>query len=316
MTTKSQDEIQEEAQTLGAFLREQREQKGASLVDVTKSTKISIPVLKAIEEDDYERMPAVAFCRGFYSLYAIFLELDADDILKRFNTGRGLDEKSPADQVRPPLRKSQTSSNYAEPSSISPAAGKTIFTTVIIAGIIGCCWYFSWNPIDYLNNKLMPTSQRSDSQELTAAQLPETVYVEENIDEAVVAPLPVPAMDETVEIDVPSEQAPITTDSEGTTEEVTLVQATSAVEASTVAPYNLDIAFYNNGVLKVTLDEGFVLEKHFTAGKTLQWQVEKSILLDMPETMRGSLRLNGIEIPLPASEDGRRRLSLPEDLLD
>jgi len=42
----------------------------------------------------------------------------------------------------------------------------------------------------------------------------------------------------------------------------------------------------------------------------------EKIILDMPETLSGTLSLNGIEIPLPVAENGRRLLSLPEDLLD
>ena len=83
-----------------------------------------------------------------------------------------------------------------------------------------------------------------------------------------------------------------------------------------VTLYNLQVTFQNSGTLKVTMDDGFVLDKHFSAGETLQWEVTKKILLDMPETARGKLSLNGIEIPLPAAENGRRKLSLPEDLLD
>jgi len=93
-------------------------------------------------------------------------------------------------------------------------------------------------------------------------------------------------------------------------------QADMQVDQLAVGPYSLEIDFYTDGILKVTLDDGFVLDKHFTAGKTLKWQVKKKIIIDMPETIQGILRLNGIKIPLPKAENGRRRLLLPEDLLD
>ena len=91
---------------------------------------------------------------------------------------------------------------------------------------------------------------------------------------------------------------------------------TQAQKAPAVTLYNLQVTFQNSGTLKVTKDDGFVLDKHFSAGETLHWEVTKNIILDMPETVKGKLNLNGIEIPLPAAENGRRKLSLPEDLLD
>ena len=91
---------------------------------------------------------------------------------------------------------------------------------------------------------------------------------------------------------------------------------TTADETLAVAPYQLQMNFNNSGVLRVTLDDGFVLDKQFSAGTSMQWKVEKKIILDMPELLSATLTLNGIEIPLPEAENGRRLLSLPEDLLD
>jgi len=276
MTSLSHEGTQEEVQKLGAFLHTIREQKGASIEDVAKSTKISTPVLIAIEEDNYERLPAAAFCRGFYSLYADFLELDAKDILERLSQSKGLVERSSKQESQPPLRKSHSFSNYAEPSAISPATGKSVFFITCLAAIIGICWYFNWNPVDFIANQLNPQKQ-------TLVQQAEPQAV---------STLP------------------------GATETSEQTQEGIQEEPATMAPYNLEIDFYTDGILKVTLDDGFVLDKHFTAGKTLQWEVKKKIILDMPELIQGNLRLNGIKIPLPEAENGRRRLSLPEDLLN
>jgi cytoskeletal protein RodZ len=280
----SNENTSEEMQTLGTFLRSHREQKGVSIEDVCESTKISKPMLIAMEEDNYERLPAAAFSRGFYSLYAEFLELDAKNILERLNQTKGHIQKTSKKLPAPPILKSQGQINYAESPFFSPAAGKSIISIVCLAAIIGICWYFNWNPVDYISNKLIPQTQDiTQSQETTET---EEIAVEETVTET---------------------KTPITTGQS---------QADTQVGVLTVGPYNLEIDFYTDGILKVTLDDGFVLDKHFTAGKTLQWQVKKKIILDMPETIQGIFRLNGIKIPLPKAENGRRRLSLPEDLLD
>ncbi|RUM42415.1 MAG: hypothetical protein DSY80_07190, partial [Desulfocapsa sp.] len=90
----------------------------------------------------------------------------------------------------------------------------------------------------------------------------------------------------------------------------------SLSEEAVPAPYHLDILFHTNGILTVTLDNGFFIDKEFKNGQTLQWDVQQSILLDMPETVDATIHMNDIEIPLPETENGRRILSLPEDLLN
>jgi cytoskeleton protein RodZ len=294
----SQEDTQEEIQTLGAFLREHREQKGASLADVSEETKISLPVLTAIEEDNYEHMPAVAFCRGFYSIYANYLELDAEKILEQYSQNVAQGGKSPKRVVRPPVRKSQSFSSYAEPSSISPAAGKSVFLMLCIIAIVGVCFYFNWNPLDYLNDKLAPPSSTPIQQEQNPneSQLHDALNTED-------AAIP------------QEEKSPSEMSSSSLNSATDQAQSTPKGQV-TIAPYNLEIDFHNDGALKLTLDDGFILDKQFTAGTSQQYQVKKKIILDMPKTIEGKLRLNGIDIPLPKVVNGRRRLSLPEDLLD
>jgi cytoskeleton protein RodZ len=321
----SHEDTQEEIQSLGAFLREHREQKGASLTEACEATKISLPVLKAIEEDAYERMPAEAFCRGFYSLYASFLELDPKIILEQYEASKETVQKSSKKPAKPPVKKSRSCTNYAEPSSISPATSLTIFTVACLITVAGICWYFNWNPVDYINTKLMLPQPSMEQEQTQAAQ------------QTPAAPLPDPAAIEagsqghgTESFNENEATAGITNKEEAgsleplppmllseTNDKVIEELPEKAQTASpAVAPYHLEIYFSSNGTLKVTLDDGFVLDKHFSAGETLQWEVEKKIILDMPETISGTLRLNEIEIPLPEAENGRRMLSLPEDLLD
>jgi len=139
----SQKDTQEVEQTLGNFLREKRKQKGLSLADANDATKISLPILQAMEEDEYDHMPADAFCRGFYSMYARFLELDPQAILEQYLANRGIHPKTPKNTARPPVKKSQQFTNYAESSAVSPATSMTIFAIVCcIIAIWELCWYF------------------------------------------------------------------------------------------------------------------------------------------------------------------------------
>lgn len=70
-------------QTLGALLRERREQRSVSLADVEKGTRIRQKYLAAIEADEWHLLPGEVVGRGFLRNYANFLRLDADGLLER-----------------------------------------------------------------------------------------------------------------------------------------------------------------------------------------------------------------------------------------
>lgn len=67
--------------SFGASLRRERELRGVSLQEIAASTKIGVSMLKAIEEDQLDKLPQGLFVRGFVREYARFLALDEQKIL-------------------------------------------------------------------------------------------------------------------------------------------------------------------------------------------------------------------------------------------
>ena len=288
----SEKKAKQKNQTLGEFLKETRKNSDLSLEDARESTKITLAVLTAIEGDDFSAMPAEAFCRGFYVMYAKFLNLDHERILERYLEVRGLPPVTSTVQSTPPVRKSGQFRNYAEPSPVSPLMSSFFALFILVAVIIGTCWYFNWNPIDYLNSKLDAIQTGSQQTEISnTAPVPTTEVLSVSETEAETSVQPV-------------ENTAIKTDRE----QPELITAP--------APYHLEINFRSEGALSTTLDKGVPVDNQFQSGQTLQWEVKESILLDMPEEIEASIRMNDIEIPLPEAENGHRVLSLPEDLLN
>lgn len=66
---------------LGQILRQTREDKGLSLAQAEEATKIRSTYLQALEEGDFERLPAPVYVRGFLKNYANFLGLNAEEVL-------------------------------------------------------------------------------------------------------------------------------------------------------------------------------------------------------------------------------------------
>ncbi len=71
-------------ETLGPYLRSAREAKGIDLREAAQQTRIHINFLKAIEEEDFVKLPGPVFVKGFLKSYARFLQLDEDEVMDRY----------------------------------------------------------------------------------------------------------------------------------------------------------------------------------------------------------------------------------------
>lgn len=67
--------------TVGQILKEAREAKLYTLEEVEKHTKIRIELLKALEADNYAKLPPLTFIQGFVKNYGKFLGLDVQKLL-------------------------------------------------------------------------------------------------------------------------------------------------------------------------------------------------------------------------------------------
>lgn len=69
---------------MGETLRHAREQRGLSLDELSRRTKISPVALRAIETNDIQRLPGGIFLRGFLRSYAREVGLNAEDTVSRY----------------------------------------------------------------------------------------------------------------------------------------------------------------------------------------------------------------------------------------
>jgi cytoskeleton protein RodZ len=77
---------------VGATLRRARVRKGLTLEQLARATKIGVPALDALENNDFDRLPATIYTRGFLRVYAREVGLDpeetVDDYLEQFEAPR------------------------------------------------------------------------------------------------------------------------------------------------------------------------------------------------------------------------------------
>lgn len=72
-------------ESLGEYLRKQRQSKDLSLKEISEQTKIAINYLNYIEENHFEKIPGEVFIKGFLRSYACSVGLNEDEIIERYN---------------------------------------------------------------------------------------------------------------------------------------------------------------------------------------------------------------------------------------
>jgi flagellar biosynthesis protein FlhG len=96
-------ELTPDTQFTGALLKQVRESQRVTLLEISQRTKISVAYLRAVEEDDFARLPALVYTSGFVKELARSLKLDPQQVgrtyVSRFR--RYLDEKERAFARKP-----------------------------------------------------------------------------------------------------------------------------------------------------------------------------------------------------------------------
>jgi len=77
-------EIEVETEWAGTFLRKVRETQALTVEDVFSDTKINKNYIVAIEEENYPKLPATAYVRGFISQIAKFYRLPVEKVIQGY----------------------------------------------------------------------------------------------------------------------------------------------------------------------------------------------------------------------------------------
>ena len=87
----------------GPRLKQQREKRGITLEQISKSTKIGTRFLEALEEDQFERLPGGIFNKGFVRAYARCVGLDEEQTITDYLAATGVSQPSAAALDEPPV---------------------------------------------------------------------------------------------------------------------------------------------------------------------------------------------------------------------
>ena len=121
--------------SLGETLRQARLDRGASLADAERETRVRRKYLEALEAEDYTSLPALVHTRGFIRVYARYLGLDPDGTLDLFGPARVREE-------RPVLRPATPRLSAARPASSRLFMG---LAGMLVAGLLFAYLWTQYN---------------------------------------------------------------------------------------------------------------------------------------------------------------------------
>ena len=78
--------------SLGALLKKEREKKGFSHADISRQTRVRPRFLEAIENEEWDLLPAPALVKGFIRSYARALALDEERIVELYGEEEAVDD--------------------------------------------------------------------------------------------------------------------------------------------------------------------------------------------------------------------------------
>ena len=124
---------------IGATLRAARERQGKTLRDIADATKISVPMIQALEENNVARLPGGVFARAYVRSCAREVGLDPDPIVAEFVT------LCPSASQEPPLAGDTESGvgAWARVRAFGSTPSQALTTLAHIVAVIGLSLVFS-----------------------------------------------------------------------------------------------------------------------------------------------------------------------------
>jgi len=118
---------------IGYSLRAARERQGIGFPEIELATKIRAKYIRALEEEDFDSLPADAYARGFLRVYADYLGLDGeiyvDEYASRFHNTEWEDDPAVQRPRRP--RRTRRERTIERRAVVLALAGIAVLTALV-----------------------------------------------------------------------------------------------------------------------------------------------------------------------------------------
>jgi cytoskeleton protein RodZ len=320
---------------MGAFgekMQREREMRSITLDEISESTKISARMLRALEEEEFEKLPGGIFNKGFVRSYARFLGLDEEQAVADYLGAEAESElrnreHASQDQAKLSAQMSREihavdnlhSIHASADSSTEPqpdqAAGfmKASIILVIVLGVGGFAWKYYGNRIFATSADTAQASSapaNPTAQPITATVQPQTLPVVET-PAPEIAKSEDAAKTESPKSDEPKKEDKQTKSETSTTPELEK-SAQSSPDTATSSKFNLEIHANERSWVQVKAD-GTTWEGELSPSSSKSFRATKELIVKLGNAGGVELSYNGKALPRFASDVKTKTLTFTSD---
>lgn len=267
--------------SFGEYLKRERELRGVTLEEISQATNIGKTFLKALENDDYDALPAEVFVKGFLRAYAENTGMDSNEVLLAYDEF--------ISKKRDILQDSDSFCTPVEATNKITVKTFILLSTLTLVVLSFFLFYYFWKNEENksglgIENKITQGSEEAknstdineDVKTLLKAE-PEpskALFIAKNSSPDATIP-------EEGVLEAPSEEIPppLKTGAENL-----LILTLTAVE---------------DAWLSIKIDDNENKEFIIAIGRTVQWEAKEKFVVTLGNAAGTRLKLNGIELSLP-----------------
>ena len=278
--------------TIGAVLRDEREKKGLSYAQVSEITKVRQPILEALENESWDKLPSPVFISGFVRSYGRTLGLDEEKIMALYQ------ESGPV-KISPP-----------KPLSEPVKSKKASFIMLVFLLLAMSSFYFLWKGFSIRENpEVIP--KKISTVEIEPKKSESS---QESHNSAMVKP-PSKQDQPDPEIEIIDDPDLIKKTHDLLEEDNKPIKYTAPVESTEIiAPELILKAIIREETwVKIFIDDKDPREYIFQPGRRFQWTAEKGFELMIGNAAGIDLKLNGEKVEKPTTAGQVIHVTIPED---
>ncbi len=268
--------------SVGSYLRDLRTQRGVSLEEISRATRVLTQYLEALESDAFEALPAPVFTKGFIRAYCQALGILPHDAVALYE-GR---DRTVVDVIKPttaaprPVTRAaptQTSKRRQETEKGSRGAVLAGFVMLVILGValFGVTLWLQPARETPLEGRAAATASDPKPEPVPP---PAAIAVAPAPSPSIEAPRPVAA----AEVPVPVAAQPTATG-----------PVTPPLISGVTAPYRLVARTSEKTWIRVRTDDGRTSEENIPAGETREWVSNRPFVLSIGNAGGVAFELNG-----------------------
>ena len=168
--------------SLGALLRKEREKKGFNYAQISQQTRMRPHFVEAIENEDWDLLPAPTLVKGFIKSYARVLSLDEERLLDLYREETGADDFSQK-FVLPSIAQRKKWPFVIVGLLLLMAAASAYYAWLFLPGMHGAANTGSvkTQPLPDRQKPLAPEGQRKREPDTVIEEIEESVLPTENL---------------------------------------------------------------------------------------------------------------------------------------